>query len=129
MLGCERARVMDIVSCNAWTYLPSVHALNLKKECHDTSANLAGCRAGVRSSVVISHCTPAPCPTAGTGKTTAARVLSRRAALPLVYVPLEALVSKWYGESEKQVAQVCLCSILGEARVASFYALCFLSQP
>jgi hypothetical protein len=42
----------------------------------------------------------------GTGKTSSARLLSRRAALPLVYVPLEALVSKWYGESEQNMAKV-----------------------
>lgn len=43
---------------------------------------------------------------AGTGKTSSARLLSRRSALPLVYVPLEALVSKWYGESEQNMAKV-----------------------
>lgn len=31
----------------------------------------------------------------GTGKTTSARIISSKVALPLVYVPLEALVSKW----------------------------------
>lgn len=42
----------------------------------------------------------------GTGKTTAARVLATQAAVPLVYVPLEALGSKWYGASEKLLASV-----------------------
>jgi hypothetical protein len=27
-----------------------------------------------------------------------------QAAVPLVYIPLEAVVSKWYGESEKMLA-------------------------
>lgn len=40
----------------------------------------------------------------GTGKTTSARVISSQACVPLVYIPLEALVSKWYGESEKSLA-------------------------
>jgi hypothetical protein len=43
---------------------------------------------------------------AGTGKTSTARVLAGRASLPLVYVPLESLVSKWYGESEQNMAKV-----------------------
>ncbi|MEW5311047.1 MAG: hypothetical protein WDW38_002793 [Sanguina aurantia] len=42
----------------------------------------------------------------GTGKTTSARVISTQAAVPLVCVPLEALLSKWYGDSEKQLSQV-----------------------
>jgi hypothetical protein len=40
------------------------------------------------------------------GKTTSARVMASRAAVPLVYLPLEAVLSKWYGESEGQLAQV-----------------------
>jgi hypothetical protein len=44
----------------------------------------------------------------GTGKTSTARVLAGRASLPLVYVPLESLVSKWYGESEQNMAKVSL---------------------
>eukprot|EP00775_Hariotina_reticulata_P002482 gene2482-2786_t len=52
----------------------------------------------------------------GTGKTSTARVLSTRAALPLVYVPLEALVSKWYGESEQNMAKLFQsCEALGGA--------------
>jgi len=41
----------------------------------------------------------------GTGKTSSARVIAEQASVPLVYLPLEALVSKWYGESEKQLAE------------------------
>ncbi|GBF90964.1 cell division cycle 48 [Raphidocelis subcapitata] len=42
----------------------------------------------------------------GTGKTTSARVLSTQAAVPLVYIPLEGLMSKWYGESEGNLAKL-----------------------
>jgi SpoVK/Ycf46/Vps4 family AAA+-type ATPase len=42
----------------------------------------------------------------GTGKTTSARVIASQAAVPLVYIPLEAVVSKWYGESEKMLADM-----------------------
>lgn len=48
-------------------------------------------------------------PTTGTGKTSTARVLAGRASLPLVYVPLEMLVSKFYGESEQNMAKVSWC--------------------
>jgi hypothetical protein len=41
----------------------------------------------------------------GTGKTSAARAVAALAALPLVYLPLEAYVSKWYGESERALAE------------------------
>ena len=40
----------------------------------------------------------------GTGKTTAARIAAAQAGLPLVYAPLEALMSKWYGKAEQQLA-------------------------
>lgn len=40
----------------------------------------------------------------GTGKTTAARIAAAQAGLPLVYTPLEALMSKWYGKAEQQLA-------------------------
>ncbi|KAF4674846.1 hypothetical protein FOL47_008594 [Perkinsus chesapeaki] len=42
----------------------------------------------------------------GTGKTSAARCIAAGCGIPLVYVPLEALLSKWYGESEKQLSKV-----------------------
>jgi SpoVK/Ycf46/Vps4 family AAA+-type ATPase len=40
----------------------------------------------------------------GCGKTTAARVIASQASVPLIYIPLEAIVSKWYGETEKKLA-------------------------
>ena len=50
----------------------------------------------------------------GTGKTTAARIAAAQAGLPLVYVPLEALMSKWYGKAEKQLARLFdHCAALG----------------
>lgn len=36
----------------------------------------------------------------------ARRVIATQASVPLVYVPLEAVASKWYGESEKLLADV-----------------------
>ncbi|EFN53357.1 hypothetical protein CHLNCDRAFT_26073, partial [Chlorella variabilis] len=42
----------------------------------------------------------------GTGKTTSARIIASQASVPLVYIPLEAVVSKWYGESEKMLADM-----------------------
>lgn len=42
----------------------------------------------------------------GTGKTTSARIIASQAAVPLVYIPLESVVSKWYGESEKMLADM-----------------------
>jgi hypothetical protein len=38
---------------------------------------------------------PLACVPVGTGKTTSARIISSQAAVPLVYVPLEAVMSKW----------------------------------
>ena len=34
------------------------------------------------------------------------RVIATQAAVPLVYIPLEAIASKYYGESEKQLSQL-----------------------
>eukprot|EP00937_MAST-01D_sp_MAST-1D-sp2_P002002 g2002.t1 len=50
----------------------------------------------------------------GTGKTLLARIVAARGAVPLVHVPLEAVVSKWYGSSEKRLARIFeLCEQLG----------------
>eukprot|EP00210_Caulerpa_lentillifera_P002915 g2783.t1 len=42
----------------------------------------------------------------GTGKTTSARIIAAQAAVPLVYIPLESVLSKFYGESERLLAEV-----------------------
>eukprot|EP00741_Cyanophora_paradoxa_P023618 tig00021603_g22814.t1 len=42
----------------------------------------------------------------GTGKTTTARILAAQCDAPLVYLPLESILSKWYGESEQHLARV-----------------------
>ena len=34
------------------------------------------------------------------------RVIASQAAVPLVYVPIEAVASKWYGESERLLSDV-----------------------
>lgn len=39
----------------------------------------------------------------GTGKTTMARVIAGQSGVPLVYVPVESIMSKFYGESEKRL--------------------------
>jgi SpoVK/Ycf46/Vps4 family AAA+-type ATPase len=42
----------------------------------------------------------------GTGKTTSAKIISHQVKIPMVYVPLEVIVSKWYGEAEKNLGTV-----------------------
>ncbi|XP_078438185.1 P-loop containing nucleoside triphosphate hydrolases superfamily protein isoform X2 [Wolffia australiana] len=42
----------------------------------------------------------------GTGKTSCARVIASQAGVPLLYVPLEVVLSKYYGESEKFLGNV-----------------------
>ncbi|VFQ88925.1 unnamed protein product [Cuscuta campestris] len=42
----------------------------------------------------------------GTGKTSCARVIAQQAGVPLLYVPLEVIVSKYYGESERLLGKV-----------------------
>ncbi|URE33403.1 Holliday junction DNA helicase ruvB N-terminus [Musa troglodytarum] len=42
----------------------------------------------------------------GTGKTTSARVIAKQAGVPLLYVPLEVIMSKCYGKSERLLAKV-----------------------
>ncbi|KAI5059921.1 hypothetical protein GOP47_0024341 [Adiantum capillus-veneris] len=42
----------------------------------------------------------------GTGKTSSARVIATQSGVPLLYVPLEAVVSKYYGESERMLGKV-----------------------
>ncbi|KAL6281989.1 hypothetical protein ACE6H2_012918 [Prunus campanulata] len=42
----------------------------------------------------------------GTGKTSSARVIANQAGAPLLYVPLEVILSKYYGESERLLGKV-----------------------
>lgn len=42
----------------------------------------------------------------GVGKTTMARVVSYMTGLPLIYVPVESIMSKYYGESAQNMAYV-----------------------
>lgn len=42
----------------------------------------------------------------GTGKTSCARVIACQAGVPLLYVPLEVVMSKYYGESERLFGKV-----------------------
>ncbi|MCO5589180.1 hypothetical protein L7F22_043146 [Adiantum nelumboides] len=42
----------------------------------------------------------------GTGKTSSARVIATQSGVPLLYVPLEAVVSEYYGESERMLSKV-----------------------
>ncbi|KAG1364027.1 putative ATPase family AAA domain-containing protein 1-B [Cocos nucifera] len=41
-----------------------------------------------------------------TGKTSSARVIAKQAGVPLLYVPLEVIMSKYYGESERLLGNV-----------------------
>ena len=42
----------------------------------------------------------------GTGKSSTARIIAHETNVPMVHVPLESVVSKWFGESEKQMAKI-----------------------
>lgn len=42
----------------------------------------------------------------GCGKTTSAKIISQQVNIPLVYMPLEAIMSKYYGESEQKLANI-----------------------
>ena len=42
----------------------------------------------------------------GCGKTTSAKIISHQVSIPLVYMPLEAIMSKFYGESESRLAEI-----------------------
>jgi len=54
----------------------------------------------------------------GTGKTTSARIIASTTNLPMIYVPLDSVMSKWYGESEKHLAQIFdVAEELGDAIV------------
>lgn len=42
----------------------------------------------------------------GTAKTTMARVIANESGIPLIYVPIEAIMTCWYGESSKKLAKI-----------------------
>jgi SpoVK/Ycf46/Vps4 family AAA+-type ATPase len=52
----------------------------------------------------------------GVGKTTAARIIAGESDLPLIYVPVESIMSKWYGQSSQNLSQVFdACEDMGGA--------------
>ncbi|CAM9200015.1 unnamed protein product [Choristocarpus tenellus] len=52
----------------------------------------------------------------GTGKTLSARVIASRSNQPMVHVPVETIMSKWYGESEKKLSAIFdACDQMGGA--------------
>ncbi|ESQ38166.1 hypothetical protein EUTSA_v10028536mg [Eutrema salsugineum] len=59
----------------------------------------------------------------GTGKTSCARVIANQAGIPLLYVPLEAVMSKFYGESER-----LLGTVFSQANELSDGAIIFLDE-
>jgi len=54
----------------------------------------------------------------GTGKTTVAKILASRGNIPLVHVTMEAITSKWYGDSEKKLSKLL--------QVSNEYGPCFV---
>ena len=42
----------------------------------------------------------------GVGKTTVARIIAGEVKIPLVYVPIESIMSKWYGQSSQNLAAI-----------------------
>ena len=42
----------------------------------------------------------------GVGKTTVARIISGEVSVPLIYVPIESIISKWYGQSSQNLAHI-----------------------
>lgn len=50
----------------------------------------------------------------GVGKTTVARLIAGEVSVPLVYVPIESIMSKWYGQSSQNLSQIFdACEELG----------------
>jgi SpoVK/Ycf46/Vps4 family AAA+-type ATPase len=45
----------------------------------------------------------------GTGKTLTARIIAQESSKTMIHIPLEAISSKWYGESEKRIAEIFDC--------------------
>ncbi|MFO0515240.1 MAG: AAA family ATPase, partial [bacterium] len=42
----------------------------------------------------------------GCGKTTSAKIIANQVNIPLIYMPLESIMSKWYGESENKFSDI-----------------------
>ena len=42
----------------------------------------------------------------GVGKTTVARIIAGEVDFPLIYVPVESIMSKWYGQSAQNLSQI-----------------------
>lgn len=42
----------------------------------------------------------------GTGKTTSAKIIAQQVNIPLIYLPIETIMSKWFGESEKRFSDI-----------------------
>ncbi|TDH70621.1 uncharacterized protein CCR75_005136 [Bremia lactucae] len=42
----------------------------------------------------------------GTGKTLSARIIAQQAGIPMIHIPIESVVSKWYGESERKMSTI-----------------------
>ena len=42
----------------------------------------------------------------GTGKSSSAKIIASETNVPMIHIPLESVVSKWFGESEKQIARI-----------------------
>ncbi len=42
----------------------------------------------------------------GVGKTTVARIIAGQVAVPLIYVPIESIMSKWYGQSSQNLSRI-----------------------
>ena len=42
----------------------------------------------------------------GTGKTTSAKIIASQVKIPLLYLPLESIMSKYYGEAEKNLSSI-----------------------
>ncbi len=52
----------------------------------------------------------------GVGKTTVARIIANDVNVPLVYVPIESIMSKWYGQSAQNLSQIFdACEDIGGA--------------
>lgn len=52
----------------------------------------------------------------GCGKTTSAKIIANQVNIPLVYMPIESIMSKYYGESENRFAEIFeACKGLGRS--------------